>query len=336
MTHEFINMVSAYGEARDVGLSCVLATVVALEGSSYRRPGVRMLIREDGKMTGAVSGGCVEKEIVFQAQSVFSSKIPKMMAYDGRFRLGCEGILYILVEPFAPDAPTLEHMQETFRNRVPFQLKSVYQKEYGELEGLGTSFVLNGKAHPLYPNLAQEENNLIFEQEMGPIMRLVIIGGEHDSVKLAGMAAAMGWEVNVSTVPQEEKTKDDFPGVHAFWSVAPEAFPAECIDSETAVVLMTHSYAKDLKYLLALKDCKPLYFGLLGPQRRREKLFNEFMERHPEVDLDFFDRIHGPAGLHLGAETPEEIALSILAELLSVMRKANGQPLRNKTAPIHD
>ncbi len=80
----------------------VLASVVALEGSSYRRPGVRMLLLEDGHMTGAVSGGCVEKEIFRQSESVFRTGIPKMMTYDGRYRLGCEGILYILLEPFRP------------------------------------------------------------------------------------------------------------------------------------------------------------------------------------------------------------------------------------------
>ncbi len=336
MTHEFKNIVSAYKEAKDVGLTCVMATVVALEGSSYRRPGVRMMIRVDGAMTGAVSGGCVEKEILFQAQSVFSTKTPKMMTYDGRFRLGCEGMLYILIEPFAPDAETFSLIQDTFSNRLPFQLKTSYHKTYGDYPNLGTYFSLNGKDHPLHPKVAPNETTLLFEQDMDPIMRLVIIGGEHDTVKLAGLSAAMGWEVNVSAVPQEEKTKVDFPGIHEFWSVAPEAFPAERIDEQTAVVLMTHSYAKDLKYLLALKDRKPFYFGLLGPQRRREKLFNEFMERHPDVDLDFFDRIHGPAGLHLGAETPEEIAISILAEVLTVMRKTDGQPLRDKTKAIHD
>ena len=97
MTHELKKIVKAYQQAKENGITTVLASVVALEGSSYRRPGVRMLILSDGRMIGAVSGGCVEKEIQRQAQTVFSSGNPIMMTYDGRYRLGCEGILFILI-----------------------------------------------------------------------------------------------------------------------------------------------------------------------------------------------------------------------------------------------
>ena len=103
MTHEFKQIIKAYFDAKSKGLKSVLATVVALDGSSYRKPGVRMLILENDTMIGAVSGGCVEKDILRQAQSVFQSGQAKMMTYDGRFRLGCEGVLYILIEPFEPN-----------------------------------------------------------------------------------------------------------------------------------------------------------------------------------------------------------------------------------------
>ena len=104
MTHELKILMQGYLNARHIGLECVMATVVALDGSSYRRPGVRMLITENGQMTGAVSGGCVEKELLKQADSVFRTGNPKMMTYDGRYRLGCEGTLYILIERFSPSA----------------------------------------------------------------------------------------------------------------------------------------------------------------------------------------------------------------------------------------
>ena len=103
MIHELKKIIQGYKAATSEKLKTVLATVVALEGSSYRRPGVRMLIREDGKSVGAVSGGCVEKEVFAQAQSVLANDLPKMMTYDGRYRLGCEGKLYILIEPFLPE-----------------------------------------------------------------------------------------------------------------------------------------------------------------------------------------------------------------------------------------
>ena len=98
MTHELKQIVATYISSRSKGLKTVLATVVALDGSSYRKPGVRMLIVEDETMVGAVSGGCVEKDILRQSKTVFDTGHPKMMTYDGRYRLGCEGILYILLE----------------------------------------------------------------------------------------------------------------------------------------------------------------------------------------------------------------------------------------------
>src|SRR5690606_22223904 len=103
MTHEFKEIVQKGLEAKKQGLKSVLASVVDLDGSSYRRPGVRMLILDNHHMVGAVSGGCVEKEILLQSQTVFKTGQAKIMTYDGRYRLGCEGVLYILLELFQPN-----------------------------------------------------------------------------------------------------------------------------------------------------------------------------------------------------------------------------------------
>ena len=103
MLHELKKIIKSAQLGETKGIKTCLASVVSLDGSSYRRPGVRMSVQSDGKMIGAVSGGCVEKEILRQAQSVFESNLPKLMVYDGRYRLGCEGILYILIEPFQPN-----------------------------------------------------------------------------------------------------------------------------------------------------------------------------------------------------------------------------------------
>ena len=129
MTHEFKNIVKSHKRAQELGVKTVLASVVALEGSSYRRPGVRMLIWENGTCTGAVSGGCVEKEIERQAQTVFSTGIAKVMTYDGRFRLGCEGIIYILIEPFNPTNEFLSLFDVAINSRNSFSLHSYYKQE---------------------------------------------------------------------------------------------------------------------------------------------------------------------------------------------------------------
>lgn len=313
----------------------VLATVVALDGSSYRRPGVRMLISESGMLTGAVSGGCVEKEVVFQAASVFTTGVAKMMTYDGRFRLGCEGILYILLEPFAPTQAALEQLEAVFQTRKNFRLASHYKKDYGVCTGLGTYLHINGSVLPLQEGLDSNMQLDVFQQELKPVYKLLIIGGEHDAVKLSHLALGLGWEVIVATVPSEDKQLSDFPGIHALWNSEPERLPVDQIDAQTAVVLMTHSYVKDLKYLKALGQVRPMYFGLLGPTKRREKLFGEYIAHYPEDDFKFFDTIHGPAGLNIGAEAPEEIAIAILAEILTVIREQEPMSLRDKKQGIH-
>ncbi|MGC1514948.1 MAG: XdhC family protein [Maribacter sp.] len=335
MTHEFKTIIKAYKNAKGENLRCVLATVVALEGSSYRKPGVRMLIREDGVLVGAVSGGCVEKEIVFQAQSVFEKSVSKLMTYDGRFRLGCEGILYIMIEPFSPSDALVEKFEACIAQRHPFTITTPYHILFGEYPQYGSLISLDTETFPFHALTQEQPHALHFEQTLTPCNRLLIIGGEHDAVQLSHFALTMGWEVLVAVTPKEDKTMADFPGIDGFLNYEPEAFPTAGIDSNTAVVLMTHSYVKDLKYLLQLKNTEALYVGLLGPAKRKEKLLAELMERDLNIDLDFVEHLHGPAGLDIGAITPQEIAVSILAEILTVMRKTTPMMLKDKEKRIH-
>jgi len=335
MTHELKNIVAAFLNAQKSGLRTVLTTVVALEGSSYRKPGVRMLIREDGQMIGAVSGGCVEKEVLRQAESVLNDNIPKVMTYDGRYRLGCEGILYILIEPFKPSNSFIEQFEMVLKKRESFKIASHFFKKNETNLGFGSVFSLQGNNFFLRNDFKPEDGSAIFEQEMPPRFKLLIIGSEHDAVQLCSYASMTGWEVTIATVASEEKNISDFPGAVEFISGLPEELDVATIDNQTAVILMTHSYVKDLKYLLRLKDCNPVYLGILGPSSRREKLLNEFLERCPEVSDNFFDIIHGPAGLNIGAETPQEIAISIISEILALIRNQNPISLKDKSGSIH-
>ena len=323
MTHELKNIFKEYEIANSENIRCVLATVVYLEGSSYRKPGVRMLIREDEKMIGAVSGGCVEKEILFQSQSVFKDHATKLMTYDGRYRLGCEGILYVLLEFFSPSDTLLHTFEQIIRSRKKFSLRSSFQKEFGKLERYGTFITLGSTSYPFNQNTIEQPNAMHFEQTMQPCKRLLIIGGEHDAVQLSHFGLRMGWEVIVAVTPKEDKTLADFKGIDSLLSFEPEQLPVEHIDSNTAVLLMTHSFVKDLKYLNVLKTTEPMYLGILGPAKRREKLLNALVEEDMDINLDFLESVHGPAGLNIGAETPQEIAISILSEILTVIRKTN-------------
>ena len=334
MMHELKKIVQYYLQNQQKGQRTVLASVVALEGSSYRKPGVRMLLVEDGTSIGAVSGGCVEKEIFKQAASVFKSGIAKVMTYDGRYRLGCEGVLYILIEPFQPNELFLETFQKAIAKRIPFLIRSYYKKTHDEAIGYGSIFNFEESMLPLRSDFSVGEAMQVFEQILKPCFKLIVIGAEHDAVELCSYASKTGWEVTIIAHPTEKKSIVDFKGANAFINAEPETL-AIAVDEQVAIVVMTHSYAKDLQFLMRLRNYKPAYFGLLGPMRRREKLFNELLERNLDITEEFLESIHGPAGLDIGAETPQEISISIISEILAVVNKRKPILLKEREGRIH-
>ncbi len=337
MTHEFKNIVEEALIAKSQGIKSVLASVVALDGSSYRRPGVRMLILENGKMIGAVSGGCVEKEILLQSETVFKTDEAKIMTYDGRYRLGCEGVLYILIEPFRPNESFTNAFNKCLENRNGFVIQSYFEKKEGVIFGIGTQVKINNNLFSISKNIVKtKEHTLsVFKQNMPPCFKLIIIGAEHDAVQLCKYGALTGWEITVISGVSEAKSISDFVGAKNFYAISPEQIDAKLIDNQTAIVLMTHNFANDLRYLVALKNTNPNYIGVLGPVKRREDLLSQFIEYCPNVEDDFLDIIHGPAGLNIGSETPQEIAISILSEILAFTKKRDPKSLSKINGKIH-
>lgn len=336
MTHELKTIFESFALAQKQELKTVLATVVDLDGSSYRKPGVRMLIWENGHMIGAVSGGCVEKEVVSRAQTVFETGVSKVITYDGRYRLGCEGVLYILIEPFEPTYNLITNFHACLENRNVFKIESNYIKEEGTSPSIGSSIKFENDSIFYFSGINSDSSSevLTFVQKMLPLFKLIIIGAEHDAVELCLLASLSGWEVTVVSSLSDPKSTPNFPGAKQVSPVEAESFNL-AVDAQTAVVLMTHNYARDLKYLVALKDTNPIYIGLLGARDRKEKLMSQFLELHPEVSWEFLELVHGPAGLNIGAITPQEIAVSIISEILAVQRKKRPELSDNKIGSIH-
>lgn len=334
MMHELLKLKESYILAQAMGLKSVMATVVAIEGSSYRRPGVRMLIFENDTMVGAVSGGCVENEILKQSQSVFLDNKAKIMVYDGRYRLGCEGILYILLEPFFPDAAVWDALEYVVQQRQSLKIESFYTKTAGSQSGLGSVFHFEGNQFT-FSDSQLDQSLLSHTQLLKPRLHLIIIGSEHDAVQLCHFASLTGWEVTVVASAKDCKTKANFPGATRLVHLSAEEINSLSIDTDTAVVLMTHSYVNDLKFLVGLKNTQPAYLGLLGPVKRRNQLLNEFFEYTESFNEGLLEVAFGPSGISIGAETPQEIAISIIAEILSVIRKEEPMSLKYKNAAIH-
>jgi len=337
MTHEIKLLFQTLKSWQHLGKKAVFVSVVTLDGSSYRRPGVRMVISEDGESVGAVSGGCVEKEIERQAQSVFRNGKSKIMTYDGTYRIGCEGIIHILIEPVFLSEELLNDFDSQLKNRLPFSIDSFYYQETGEFDHLGSLITINGKKYSLHPasHPEKEKGQSCYSQSFEPLFQLYIFGAEHDAVQLCKAASLLGWEVTIVAAEDESKSIDFFPGAASFITPSFENIDTSALDEQTAVVLMTHSYNKDVQYLMALKECKPAYLGLLGPVKRRERVLSMLLEQCPDASIEFLEQIHGPAGINVGAESASEIAISILTEILSVVRHQEPMPLKDKKSPIH-
>lgn len=334
MTHEFKQLVEvAY---QNPHLKHVLATVVALDGSSYRKPGVQMLLSSDGTVTGAVSGGCVEKEVQLQAESVFESQISKVMTYDGSYRLGCKGVLYILLEPFSVTKSRYELVQEAFKERNSLLMTSYFAKEYSISPRFGSILKLTNKQVLSFrDDFVIDETIAHFSQTFSALSQLVIVGAEHDAVALCKASSQLGWEVRIIASPRDPKGIEFFTGATQISYLDPQMPIDFKIDSHTAVVLMNHNYARDFHFLLTLQKQNPFYIGILGSAQRREQILHDLFEYNSDLALEFIDAVYSPAGINIGAITPQEIAISILSEIIAVKHNKEVPSLRFRMGSIH-
>ncbi|MFT4754711.1 MAG: xanthine dehydrogenase accessory factor [Salibacteraceae bacterium] len=321
MTHELKEIIGHYQKANSQGVSCVLVSVVALNGSSYRQPGVRMLIDSSGQMTGAVSGGCVEQEILRNTPSVFTRKRPVMITYDGRYRIGCEGLLYILIEPFSPKAYFMDAFNQAIDKRFSIELHSYYSSKVGEQTAAGTQLVIDQIPYAVSETV-WNKNQTCFSQVSPPCFRLYIVGVEHDAQHLCAQAALLGWEVVILKSLDQFHSHKEFPAAWQIHAQDPKCLGDLPIDDYSGIVLMSHNFAKDLNYLIHLSALpSPAYIGVLGSHQRMEHLLSDLIDRKENVSEEFVTVIQGPAGIDIKAITPQEIAISILAQIIEKLRR---------------
>ncbi|HKI90218.1 MAG TPA: XdhC family protein, partial [Draconibacterium sp.] len=259
------------------------------------------------------------------------------MTYDGRLRIGCEGLIHILIEPVILSEELLNDFESVLKSRQKFRMDAYYNHEVGEYENVGTLIKLKNKTYSLHPSFASEqiENQECFTQTFEPLFQLYIFGAEHDAVQLSQAAKLLGWEVTIVASADESKSCDYFPGASALITPSFNSIDTSVLDEQTAVVLMTHSFNKDVQYMMAMKNIKPAYLGIIGSVNRRERILSLLLDYDPEISPEFLEQIHGPAGINVGAETAAEIAVSVLAEILSVVRRQEPVALREKVGAIH-
>ena len=366
---ELQEIVNAFGNAKKQGKQTALATVVLVEGSSYRRAGARMLLTEDGQLTGAISGGCLEGDALRKARLVITQNKPMLVTYDtmddddAKFGvgLGCNGIIHILIEPLSENESRnpIELFRQFLANREPVVFITLFSLKNKKGDQPGTCLLISSDKkvsgnladNILLETLLEEAEfafksgisnvkNYDFDQEytcfielVQPVISLVVFGAGNDAIPLLNFAAVLGWEVTLVDGRANYASIGRFPTVKQIIIAKPEnALEDIILDSRTAIVLMTHNYNYDLGILKQLLSKDLPYIASLGPKKRLIRMLDELAEEGMDLGEGKIDNIYGPAGLDIGSENADEIALSIIAEIQAVFKGRDGASLRNKPA----
>jgi xanthine dehydrogenase accessory factor len=313
----------------------VLATLATVEGSSYRRPGARMLITGAGVRIGAISGGCLEEDLVERSKSVAESGHAELVVYDTTAEndivwgvgLGCNGIVRILLERVPPCPPWAAALAENLRAGRATELVVVWDASDGPV---GTRLRDDPQAG------RQGSGSCVFRERVEPPTSLAIFGAGDDAQPLSRMALELGWRVTVADARPAMPTEDRFPGVFALVLGPVEELVARAtLLPGSLAVVMTHHYRHDVPLLRHLLPLPLAYLGLLGPKRRTDRILAEIAEAGLPITPAMRSRLRAPVGLDLGADAPEDVALSIIAEMRSVVSGRDARPLRERERPIH-
>ena len=370
---EIREIINAYNKASKNKKRLALATLVHLNGSSYRRPGARMIVDEEGQLTGAISGGCLEGDALRKAVFCIHTQTPKLVVYDTSdeedatigIQLGCSGIIQVLFEPIDETDPLnpIELLKKAIQKRQNTVLVTLYASKFKKGDSVGTSMLLedSGEFHnnstfqfvpkslmqdiretltvkkSTFKSYQHNDNTFnAFLSFISPPVSLIIVGAGNDAIPLQSIAETLGWEVTIVDGRHTYAKIERFSSACQIIVSKPEKVLQQIpIDEKTVFVLMTHNYNYDYAILKALLDKNIPYIGALGPKKKLDNMITYLKAENIFLNERQKNILYGPVGLELGAETPAEIALSITAEIMSVMNNKKGGSLRNLVTEIH-
>lgn len=367
MNKDLQDIVAAFEKIASLGKTAAIATLVKVKGSTYRRPGARVLMTSDGWLLGSISGGCLEGDIFEHAQRVMDSGKPTLVKYDTTesediiwgLGLGCQGIVHVLVERLTDDLELspIAFLAECLHRRQTGVLVTVFAVEGRSEIKMGDCLLLHpdgtvsgNVADPVRSRIiddaiaaaASTQSSVktyqlpagsaeVFIEVVQPPVPLIIFGAGHDAIPVVRFAKELGWHVSVVDSRPAYATTARFPLADAVILAHPQAIHEHIsVDKRTAAVVMTHNYLHDRELLQTLLPSPLSYLGVLGPKRRTEQLLQELGM------AEQFSHLYAPVGLDIGADTPEAIALAILAEMQTVLTNRSGGSLRNRSGPIHN
>lgn len=338
----FVGQLSLYINS---GVKFAIATVIYVDGSAYRRPGARMLINENGDWHGGISGGCLEGDMLKKAQMSMFSNQNKLVIYDTReddpfelgVGLGCNGLIEILISPDLEYAKCLFELLTTHILSIEptifehiFQLNSTNASFVGLKSTKQFVSVLSKEEiyHQHQSKVKVRENEIIFIEYLPTIPRVMLYGNLFDSKSLIELCDFLSWDVcwvgNPLKMNSLLKNK-----VQSFfhWD------DTYTIKNNDAIILMTHDFDRDVAILTYLNSINfQGYIGVLGPLKRKQKIIKQLELLSVKIsDCTFF----GPIGLDIGAEGPNEIALSIVSEIIAFNNSRDGSSLKNRQKSIH-
>ncbi len=313
----------------------VLATLVAVEGSSYRRPGARLLLLPDGSHLGSISGGCLEEDLKEHARRVLQTGRAETIVYDTTTEndlvwgvgLGCQGVVRVFLEPVSAAAPGwVLALRTNLAARRPTELLVDHRGVAPTGTQVGESAATT---HPA-------GLTTVFRETILPPPALVVFGAGDDAVPLVRFAKLLGWSATVADARAAYATPQRFPAAERL-VVAPAGEQAQPVvfDSRTFAVVMTHRYRDDLALLRALLPSAVPYLGLLGPRKRTQRLLAELEREGFVPPPEALAKLHAPVGLDLGGTAPETVALAIVAEIQARLAGRGGGFLRERAGAIH-
>ncbi|UPZ15002.1 XdhC family protein [Flavobacterium humidisoli] len=366
---EINEILKAYSQAKSEGKKTALATVVKVEGSSYRQPGARMMVTEDGELTGAISGGCLEGDALRKALLSIHQKQNKLVTYNTNneddaevgLQLGCNGIVHILFEYIDEEVSNnpIQLLKQLELERKEAVIVTIFSLKRNAFQ-IGTTLFFRKDSPVLNHNnevlnlisdvkevlktktsvvkkLQEENDNEALIEYIKPSISLVIAGAGNDIQPLVKMASILGWKITIGEGRATHATKKRFPKADQVSVVNPEHFLENIvIDDQTYFALMTHNYKYDLVVLKELLKTDFHYIGILGPKSKFNRMLDDLLIEGITVSEEQMKRIHTPVGLDIGTETSEEIALSIVSEIKAVASGRIGTSLKYKEGKIHD
>lgn len=369
---EISNVLAAIESLHERGEKMALATIVAVRGSTYRRPGARLLVPEEGDLIGNISGGCLESDVADVGRIVMQEGVARIVSFDltaddeavWGWGLGCNGAIELFVEPAEKAAEVAGALRMALEEERPISMITVLGSSVPGVEqgnrmlvrpdgstekSLGDAGVDAAAREVALELLASDRSEIrdlpapsgeahAFVEVLEPPLRLLICGAGHDAAPLVRAADGLGWRPIVVDDRSEFLNRDRFPEAADFVHLdRPEDVAKVApVDERTFVVVMTHNFLRDKDYLRSLLASPVRFIAMLGPGARTQRLLTELSEEGVAITEDDQARLHGPAGLDLGAEGPEEIAAALVAEIVAVKRGREGGFLRNRPGPIHE